>query len=97
MAGRPASREVRALIRKMAKANAWGAPRIHGELLKFGIEISERTVSRIMPRRPELPSQTWKTFLANHLGETVSIDFFTVPTVTFRILFVFVVLVLPSP
>jgi len=91
--GRPAtSREVRALIRKMAKANGWGAPRIHGELLKLGIEISERTVSRIMPRRPTPPSQTWKTFLANHLGETVSIDFFTVPTITFRVLFVFVVL-----
>jgi len=77
----------------MAKANAWGAPRIHGELLKLGIEISERTVSRIMPRCPKPPSQTWKTFLANHLGETVSIDFFTVPTITFRVLFVVIVLV----
>jgi putative transposase len=91
--GRPGtSREVIALIRRMAEANAWGAPRIHGELLKLGIDISERTVSRWLPRRPKTPSQTWKTFLANHLGETVSIDFFTVQTITFRVLFVFVVL-----
>ena len=92
--GRPAvSPEVRALVRKMAYANPlWGAPRIHGELLKLGIEISERTVSRFMPRRKQPPSQTWRTFLANHMGDLVSIDFFTVPSARFKILFVLVVL-----
>ena len=67
-----------------------GAPRIHGELLRLGIEISERTVSRLMPKNRTRPSQTWKTFLANHIGQLVSIDFFTVPTLQFRVLFVFV-------
>jgi putative transposase len=92
--GRPeASAEVRALIRKMAEANPfWGAPRIHGELLKLGIGISERTVSRLLPRNRKPPSQTWRTFLDNHVNDLVSIDFFTVPTATFRVLFVFVVL-----
>jgi putative transposase len=78
----------------MAEANtAWGAPRIHGELLKLGIGISERSVSRFMPRKPrQPPSQTWRTFLDNHLGSLASIDFFTVPTATFRVLLVFFVL-----
>ena len=58
-----------------------GAPRIHGELLRLGIEISERTVSRLMPKNRTRPSQTWKTFLANHIGQLVSIDFFTVSIV----------------
>jgi putative transposase len=81
------------LVRKMAGANPlWGAPRIHGELLKPGFEISERTISRLMPRRRKPPSQTWKTFLENHLSELVSIAFFSVPTATFRVLFVLVVL-----
>jgi len=84
---------VRALIRKMAMANPlWGAPRIHGELLKLGILISERTVSRLLPRNPKPPSQTWKAFIDNHANGLVSIDFFTVPTATFRVLFVLVVL-----
>jgi len=70
----------------------WGAPRIHGELLKLGIDVAERTVSRLMPtRRPE-PSETWRTFLANHVRDIVSIDFFTVPTARLRVLFVLVVL-----
>src|SRR6266404_7629390 len=92
--GRPqASSEVRALIKRMATANPyWGAPRIHGELLKLGIEISERTVSRLMPKYRKPPSQSWRAFLNNHLKDLVSIDFFTVPTVTFRVLFAFVVL-----
>jgi transposase InsO family protein len=76
----------------MALANPlWGAPRIHGELLKLGFEVSERTISRLMPRRRTPPSQTWRTFLENHVGSTVAIDFFPVPTLTWRILFVFVV------
>jgi putative transposase len=92
--GRPAKdREIRELIRRMAQANPlWGAPRIHGELLKLGIDISERTVSRWMPRRTKPPSQSWRTFLNNHIGELVSIDFLTVPTATFRVLFVLIVL-----
>jgi transposase InsO family protein len=69
-----------------------GAPRIHGELRKLGIEVSERTVSRLLPRRSRGPSQTWRTFFANHVGVLVSMDFFTVPTVTGRVLFVLVVL-----
>jgi putative transposase len=77
----------------MATANPlWGAPRIHGELLKIGIEVAERTVSRLMPKRPPQPSQTWRTFLANHVRDLVSIDFFTVPTVRLHVLFVLVVL-----
>jgi hypothetical protein len=87
------STEIRKLVRTMAAANVlWGAPRIHGELLKLGFEISERTVSRLMPKRRKEPSQTWKCFLTNHVGQFVSIDFFAVPTLQLRVLFVFVVL-----
>jgi putative transposase len=88
------SREIRNLVRKMAAANSsWGAPRIHGEMLRLGFEVSERTVSNLMPRRPSnaKPSQTWRTFLKNHAGKC-SIDFFTVPAATFNILFVLVIL-----
>lgn len=92
--GRPhANAEIRALVRMMTAANPlWGAPRIHGELCKLGIAVSERTVSRLLrrPRRP--PSQTWRTFLTNHVATLVSMDFFTVPTLTGRVLFVFVLL-----
>jgi putative transposase len=90
--GRPSvNAEIIAVVRKMAAANPlWGAPRIHGELCKLGIELAERTVSRLMPKRP--PSQTWRTFLANHVRDLVSIDFFTVPTARLRVLFVLVVL-----
>jgi transposase InsO family protein len=92
--GRPEpSPEVRALIRKMAATNPfWGAPRIHEELLKLGFEISERSVSRLVPKNRKPPSQTWKTFVENHANRLVSMDFFTVPTATFRVLFVLVVL-----
>jgi len=89
--GRPlVSPEIRDLILKTAAANALlGAPRIHGELLKLGIKISERTVSNLMHRRvPKPPSQTWRTFLKNHMTIGVSIDFFTVPAAPFRIFFV---------
>ena len=92
--GRPAVRaDIKALITRMATANPlWGAPRIHGELLKLGIDVAERTVSRLMPRRRPQPSQTWRTFLTNHVRDLVSIDFFTVPTARLRVLFVLVVL-----
>src|SRR5207249_9105694 len=92
--GRPAIvTEVRDLIRRMSHANPlWGAPRIHGELLKLGLTVSQATVSKYMvrPRRP--PSQAWRTFLKNHAQELIALDFFTVPTATFRVLFVLVVL-----
>ena len=92
--GRPeVPREVRDLIRQMSPANPlWGAPRIHGELLKLGIELSQATVAKYMDRHRKPPSQTWRTFLDNHLKQLVSTDFFVVPTVNFRVLFVFVVL-----
>ena len=70
----------------------WGAPRIHGELLKLGIDIGETSVGKYLVRRRVPPSQTWRTFLQNHAQELVSTDFFVVPTATFRLLFVFLVL-----
>ena len=93
-AGRPSiPKDVRELIRSMSKANPlWGAPRVHGEILKLGIELSQATVANYMVRYPKPPSQTWRTFLENHSKELVSIDFFTVPTITFHVLYVFLVL-----
>ena len=93
-AGRPpVNAEVTALIREIAAANPlWGAPRIHGELLKLGIDVAERTISRLLPKRLSPPSQTWRVFLTIHLSDLVSIDFFTVPSARLRVLFVFVVL-----
>ena len=70
----------------------WGAPRIHGELRMLGFEVSEAAVSKYMPRHPKPPSQTWRTFLENHVGCLASTDFFVVPTATFSLLFVLVVL-----
>jgi transposase InsO family protein len=92
--GRPAiDPDVRKLIRTMSRNNiGWGAPRIHGELKMLGIEISESTVAKYMIRHCNPPSQTWRTFLENQAPELVSVDFFTVPTATFRILYVFVIL-----
>jgi transposase InsO family protein len=84
---------MKALIRRMSRENPlWGAPRIHGELLKLGFRISQATVSKYMIRHPKPPSQSWRTFLCNHANCLVGIDFFVVPTLTFRILFVFIVL-----
>ena len=89
----PVNTEIKALISRMAAANPlWGAPRIHAELLKLGIEAAERTVSRLLPKRRTPPSQAWRTFLANHVRDLVSLDFFTVPTAGLRVLFVLVVL-----
>ena len=92
--GRPAvPHDVRDLIRRISCSNPlWGAPRIHGELRKLGINIAQATVSKYMVRHRKPPSQSWRTFLNNHVKDLVSVDFFTVPTVTFRVLFVFVVL-----
>jgi len=93
MGRRRVPKEVLDLIRRMSRTNPlWGAPRIHGELLKLGITVSQATVSKYMVRHRHPPSQSWRTFLENHAKDIVSVDFFTVPTVTFRVLFVFLVL-----
>ena len=85
--------ELRDLIRTMQSENrTWGAPRIHGELLKLDYHICEATVSKYMKRHWKPPSQSWRTFLANHSEVIAAIDFFTVHTATFRILYVFVVI-----
>jgi putative transposase len=85
--------DVRTLIRTMAQANPrGGAPRIHGELLKLGGEVCQATVAKHMGRQRQPPSQTWRTFLGNHLGQIVAADSFVVPTVTYRLLFVLVLL-----
>jgi hypothetical protein len=78
----------RELIRGMCRENPlWGAPRIHGELLKLGIDVGETSVGKYMRRHPRPPSQTWRTFLRNHLTTMVSVDFFTVPTIRFQVLY----------
>src|ERR1700730_1032537 len=85
--------EVRELIRRMSRENPLrGAPRVHGELLKLGIEVGETSVGKYMVRRKRPPSQTRRTFLENQMKSTVSIDFFTVPTLLFEVLYVFLVL-----
>lgn len=92
--GRPkVNAELRSLIRQMSEQNPlWGAPRIHGELLKLGSDVSQATVSRYMPHRSRDPDQRWRTFLINHRHCLASIDFLVVSTVTFNLLFVLVVL-----
>jgi putative transposase len=92
--GRPAvPQEIRDWIHTLSRENPlWGAPRIHGELLKLGIDIGQTSVSKYLVRRRKPPSQTWRTFLENHVKNMVSVDFFTVPTLRFQILYVFLVL-----
>jgi transposase InsO family protein len=92
--GRPAvAKHVRELIRRLSRENPlWGAPRIHGELLKLGVDIGETSVGKYMARHRKPPSQTWRTFLENHVKTMVSVDFFTVPTIRFQVLYVFLVL-----
>ena len=87
--GRPrVSRELRELIQQMSKDNPlWGAPRIHGELLKLGFELAESTVSKYMTKHRGPPSQTWRTFLRNHANAIAAIDLCAVPTLTFGWLF----------
>ena len=85
--------ELRTLIRRMYRENPlWGAPRIHGELLKLGFDVSQATVSRYVAMLPRNRGQTWKTFLRNHADGMVSVDFLVVPTIRFERLFAFVVL-----
>src|SRR3954463_10965469 len=88
-AGRPTvSLDIRRLIREMSLANPlWGAPRIHGELLKLGIEIGQSSVAKYMARRRGPPSQDWKTFLRNHTDGIAAMDLFVVPTISFRLLY----------
>src|SRR5947209_18636745 len=92
--GRPKiGTEIRGLIRRMSRANPlWGAPRIHGELLKLGIKISQATVGRWMPWRPRVPSPTWRSFLRNHLPDLAAIHKFVVATATFQLLYALIVI-----
>jgi transposase InsO family protein len=87
--GRPRTpADIRRLIREMSVANPlWGAPRIHGELLKLGIDVGQTTVAKYMARRRRPPSQGWKTFLRNHADGIASMDLFLVPTISFRLLY----------
>ena len=87
--GRPkVAFEVRQLIREMSLANPfWGAPRIHGELLKLGIDVGQTSVAKYMARHRRPPSQGWRTFLLNHANGIASIDLFVVPTISFRLLY----------
>ena len=89
----PIPRELRDLIRRLSRENPlWGAPRILSELLWLGYDVAEQTVSKYMVRTRKPPSQTWRTFLDNHVLDIAACDFFTIPTVTFRVLYVFIVL-----
>jgi putative transposase len=91
----PIDRGIRDLIQRMATENpTWGAPRIHGELRMVGFDVSERTVSRYLPRRPRGPDavRRWLVFLRNHRDGLAAMDLFTVPTVTFRVLYIWFVI-----
>jgi hypothetical protein len=92
--GRPSmDREIRDLIRKMSSANPlWGAPRIHGELLTLGIEVSQATVAKYMVRRKGAPSSTRRSFLRNHAEGIAAIDMFVVASASFRLLYVMIIL-----
>src|SRR5258705_8720263 len=92
--GRPKTpADIRQLIRDMSIANPlWGAPRIHGELLKLGIGVGQTTVAKYMARSRQPPSQGWKTFLRNHADGIASMDLFVVPTISFRLLYGFLIL-----
>jgi transposase InsO family protein len=92
--GRPSiNRELRDLIWHMSEANPlWGAPRIHGELLKLGIEVSQATVAKYTVRRQGAPSPSWRSFLRNHAGGIAAIDMFVVASASFRLLYVMIIL-----
>ena len=92
--GRPTTdKEIRGLIRRMSRENpTWSAPRILSELLLLGHQLAESTVDKYMIRLPKPPSQTWRAFLENHVGQIVATDFFTVPTILFRAFYVLLVL-----
>jgi transposase InsO family protein len=85
--------EIRRVIRDMSLANPlWGAPRIHGELIKLGIEIAQSTVAKYMIKRPRRPGQSWTTFLRNHADGIAAADLFVVPTIGFKLLYGLVIL-----
>ena len=92
--GRPAlSADIRSLVRRISRENPlWGAPRIHGELLKLGFHIAQSTVAKYMVRRRRAPTQGWKTFLRNHTPHIAAIDMFVVPTIGFRLLYGLVII-----
>jgi transposase InsO family protein len=88
----PIEMELRALIRQMSTENQlWGAPRIHGELLKLGFSVAQSTVAKYMVKRRAPPSQGWKTFLRNHAPDIAAMDLFAVPTIGFKLLYGFVI------
>jgi putative transposase len=97
-AGRPRSaREVHGLIQQMSKANPlWGAPRIHGEILKLGIDVSQATVPKYMERRVGSPSPTWRSFLRNQAAGIAAIDMFVVVSASFQLLYVMIILAYPA-
>jgi hypothetical protein len=92
--GRPrVAAEIRDLVRQMSLVNPlWGAPRIHGELLKLGIEVAQSTVAKYLAKGQRPPSQSWKTFLRNHTAAIASVDLFVVPTVSFKLLYGLVII-----
>src|SRR6202049_783450 len=92
--GRPQiETELRALIRQMSMENLlWGAPRIHGELLKLGVSVAQSSVAKYMVKRHGPPSQGWKTFLRNHAPDIAAMDLFVVPTIGFKLLYCFVII-----
>src|ERR1700681_1980446 len=93
LGGRPQiETELRALIRRMGVENPlWGAPRIHGELLKLGLEVAQSSVAKYMVKRRGPPSQEWRTFLCNHAPDIAAMDLFVVPTIGFSLLYAFVI------
>src|ERR1700720_1057719 len=94
LGGRPqVDADLRALIRRMSVDNPlWGAPRIHGELLKLGFEVAQASVAKYMVKRRGPPSQGWRTFLRNHAPDIAAIDLFVVPTIGFDLLYAFVII-----
>jgi hypothetical protein len=92
--GRPQiETELRALIRRMSTENPlWGAPRIHGDLLKLGFAVAQSSVAKYMVKRLGLPSQGWRTFLRNHAPDIAAMDPFVVPTMAFDLLYIFVIM-----
>jgi putative transposase len=92
--GRPAiDKEIRELIRRISRETPlWGAPRIQSELRLLGLNVTEKTVAKYRVKHAKPPSQTWKTFLANHADQIAAVDFFTIPTINFRVLYCFIVL-----
>jgi hypothetical protein len=89
----PIDKEIRELIRRISLENPlWGTPRIQSELRLLGFNVTEKTVAKYRVKHTKPPSQTWKTFLANHANQIAAVDFFTIPTINFHVLYCFIVL-----